>query len=148
MQMTSGVSTGLHAAPGRAPCTLGANRARPLSRSRPQPSRMKDVITKEVFVGRRPFHAYVARVARLLRSYGSVRLYARGAGIPKAIDVAMIASRRQSVGCSVRDTRVGTDILDDEKVSGRSRRVSTIAIDMGLDGPTIDMRGMSECGGR
>lgn len=101
---------------------------------------MKEVITQEVFVGRRPFHAYVGRVARLLRAYGSVRLYARGAGIPKAIDVAMIASRRGSVGCSVRETRVGTDVMDDRKGIGGSRRVSTIAIDMGLDGPTVDMQ--------
>ena len=105
---------------------------------------MKEVVTQEVFVGRRPFHTYVARVARLLRSYGSVRLYARGAGIPKAIDVAMIASRRGSVGCSVREARVGTDVMDDRKRMGGSRRVSTIAIDMGLDGPTVDMRGRAE----
>lgn len=103
---------------------------------------MKEVITQEVFVGqRRPVSAYIARVARLLVSYGSVRLYARGAGIPTAITIAMIVSKRRSVGCSVRETRVGTDVLEDKKAPGKSRRVSTIAIDMGLDGPTIDLRG-------
>ena len=103
---------------------------------------MKEVITQEVFVGqRRPLRAYIARVARLLVSYGSVRLYARGAGIPTAINIAMIVSKRRSVGCSVRETRVGTDVLEDKKAPGKSRRVSTIAIDMGLDGPTIDLRG-------
>ena len=103
---------------------------------------MKEVITQEVFVGqRRPLRAYIARVARLLVSYGSVRLYARGAGIPTAINIAMIVSKRRSVGCSVKETRVGTDILEDKKAPGKSRRVSTIAIDMGLDGPTIDLRG-------
>lgn len=105
---------------------------------------MKEVLTQDVFIGRRPFHSYVSHVARMLRSYGSVRLYARGAGIPKAIDVAMIASGRESIGCSVRETRVGTDVLDDRKTGGgRSRRVSTIAIDMGLDGPTVDLAGAS-----
>lgn len=103
---------------------------------------MKEVLTQDVFIGRRPFHSYVSHVARMLRSYGSVRLYARGAGIPKAIDVAMIASGKESIGCSVRETRVGTDVLDDRKAGGgRSRRVSTIAIDMGLDGPTVDLAG-------
>ena len=103
---------------------------------------MKEVITQEVFVGqRRPVSAYIARVARLLVSYGSVRLYARGAGIPTAITIAMIVSKRRSVGCSVRETRVGTDVLEDKKAPGKSRHVSTIAIDMGLDGPTIDLRG-------
>lgn len=100
---------------------------------------MKEVITQEVFVGRRPFHTYVGRVVRLLKSYGSVRLYARGASIPKAVDVAMIASKRPTVGCSVRETRIGMEAVDDAAVRGRSRHVSTIAIDMGLDGPTIDM---------
>ena len=100
---------------------------------------MKEVLTQDVYVGRRPFHAYVPRVARLLRSYGSVRLYARGSAIPKAIDVAMIASRRQSIGCRVREARVGTDTCEDTAVRGRSRHVSTIAIDMSLDGPTVDM---------
>ena len=108
---------------------------------------MKEVITQEVFVGRRPFHTYLGRAARLLKSYGSVRLYARGASIPKAVDVAMIASKRPSIGCSVRETRVGMEVVDDAKVRGRSRHVSTIAIDMGLDGPTIDMRGTAPAGG-
>ena len=102
---------------------------------------MKEVLTQDVFIGKRPFHAYVARVARLLRSYGSVRLYARGSSIPKAVDVAMIASRRQSIGCRVRDARVGTDTCEDAMVQGRSRQVSTIAIDMSLDGPTVDLEG-------
>ena len=104
---------------------------------------MKEVLTQDVFIGRRPYHSYVSHVARMLRSYGSVRLYARGAGIPKAIDVAMIVGRKGSIGCSVREARVGTDVLDDTK-TGRgqgSRRVSTIAIDMGLDGPTVDLAG-------
>ena len=100
---------------------------------------MKEIITKEVFVGRRPFYSYVAHVARMLKSYGSVRLYARGDNIPKAIDVAMIASRRRSVGCSVREARVGTDRLDDRDDRNGMRLVSTIAIDMGLNGPTVDM---------
>ena len=108
---------------------------------------MKEVITQEVFVGRRPFHAYVGHVTRMLGMYGSVRLYARGAGIPKAIDVAMIASRRRSVGCSVRETRVGMEALEDRKTRGKTRHVSTIAIDMGLDGPTVDMRGAGAGGG-
>ena len=57
-----------------------------------------EVITLEVFAGRRPFHAYMARTTRQLGAYGGIRLYARGAGIPKAINVAMIASRRRSTG--------------------------------------------------
>ena len=102
---------------------------------------MKEIITQEVFVGRRPFHSYVGHVSRMLRSYGSVRLYARGDSIPKAIDVAMITSRRRSVGCSIKEARVGTDRLDDRSGRDGRRDVSTIAIDMCLNGPTVDLLG-------
>ena len=101
---------------------------------------MKEIQTKEIIIGRKPFHAYLTHVARMLHAYGSIRLRARGVHIPKAIDVAMIASRRPKIGGRVVRTAVGTDAHDGAYgASGKRRGVSTVTIDMALDGKTDDM---------
>jgi len=85
--------------------------------------------TQVIFVGRKPLSSYLATVVPLVVSpdVKEIKIVARGRGISRAVDLALIIMERWFKGkLKLKNVDIGTTILKNPE--GRIDRVSEIVI--------------------
>ncbi|CAI9832013.1 DNA/RNA-binding protein Alba (modular protein) [Nitrosopumilaceae archaeon] len=81
-----------------------------------------------IYVGTKPFMAYVSTALLQLATLPTITIKARGMKIVRAVDIAEYLSRKDDIPCSIGDIRIGSEPLVSQ--DGKHRNVSTIEIEI------------------